>query len=707
MMNGKLHCNKLFYIVKLFYNYMKHLLIISIFFTSFLSYSQTFTGGSGDILNNVTIDIPLTVSSLSPTSIDTINFGLEQICLNLTHTWDADLTISIVAPDGTIIQLFSGIGSDGDGMQNTCLRWDVTNLISIGTAPFNGTYKPNGQMGAVNNGQDPNGIWYLRVKDGYDGDEGAVSDWSVTFGNTPAKYWQFKESDLPIMVINTNGQTIADDPKIIADMGLIYNGVGVRNHMTDIKNQYNGKIGIEIRGNYSASLPQLPYAFQLQDLLGNNVDLGLVDMPAEHDWLLIANYNDKSFSRNILPYEMFDSMGHYATKSRLIDVVLNGQYQGIYLLCEQIKRDSNRVDIAKLKPEDITGTELTGGYILKIDYWDNSNSWQLPYDTYQYPGFDVHMCYYSPKMIDLVPAQKTYINEFISDFETALYGLNWQDPIDGYRKYIDVSTFIDYFIINELTRNLDGFKKSRYFHKDKDHADGTLRKLKAGPVWDFDWSQKDFDGPNNSAGYMHNQFWGQDINAPGWYTRLLEDPSFQNQMKCRYENLRVTFLSETAIAAKLDSVALYLDESKDWHFTTWGNEAEQNATTSTTYAQEIAWMKNWYHNRLVWLDTNLPGTINGCSFAGDEELNLTEATFVSFPNPFNSYIQILVTVPIKGKCTIRLTDQTGRVVKVQDVDASEFTQNSYMLKDLESLNNGLYILEFETENQKLVKKIIK
>ena len=181
---------------------MKNILFFVFLVFSFSNFSQTFTGGSGTILDNTTIDIPLSVDGLSPIIIDTNTFGVEQICLNLTHTWDADLTISLLAPDGTVIQLFSGIGGDGDGFQNTCLRWDVSTLISSGTPPFTGIFKPNGQMGAVNNGQNPNGIWYLRVKDGYTADEGILTDWSITFGNSPAKYWQFKESNLPIVNID-------------------------------------------------------------------------------------------------------------------------------------------------------------------------------------------------------------------------------------------------------------------------------------------------------------------------------------------------------------------------------------------------------------------------------------------------------------------------------------------------------------------------
>lgn len=116
-----------------------------------ISLAQTFTGGSGPILDLQTIDIPLSVSGL-PNSIDTIAFGLEQVCLDLTHTYDSDLEVSLISPDGTTVMLFSGVGGGGDNMQNTCLRWDVSNSIAAGSAPFNGIYKPTGQMGLVNNG---------------------------------------------------------------------------------------------------------------------------------------------------------------------------------------------------------------------------------------------------------------------------------------------------------------------------------------------------------------------------------------------------------------------------------------------------------------------------------------------------------------------------------------------------------------------------
>ncbi|MFN6086280.1 MAG: CotH kinase family protein, partial [Fluviicola sp.] len=117
-------------------------------------------------------------------------------------------------------------------------------------------------------------------------------------------------------------------------------------------------------GNYSLSLPQKPFAFETWNASGLPIDTSLLGMPSENDWLLLANYNDKSFARNVVPFHLFDSLGNYATRCRFVDVVLDGQYQGIYLLCEKIKRDKNRVDVAKLDSIDVAGVDVTGGYML-------------------------------------------------------------------------------------------------------------------------------------------------------------------------------------------------------------------------------------------------------------------------------------------------------------------------------------------------------
>lgn len=697
---------------------MRQLLGIVFFFLLLHTNAQTFTGGSGPILDLQTIDIPLTVSGLSPTMIDTLNFGLEQVCLNLTHTYVSDLAAVLVAPDGTTTELFSGIGGGDDDMQGTCLDQNAASTIASGTAPFTGTYQPMGQMGIVNNNQNPNGIWYLRITDSYGADEGVLTSWSITFGNNPATYFAFTSSKLPIVVINTNGQGIPDEPKIVADMGIIYNGVGIRNYLTDPFNEYDGAIGIERRGNYSASLPQKPYDFKLIDDLGLQVDSSLLGMPAEHDWLLIANYNDKSFARNILPYRMFDEMGHWAPRNQLVDVVLNGEYQGIYLLTEQIKRDSLRVDIPTLNPTEIFYPEITGGYILKIDYWDNTNSWLLNNSPIDHPTFDVHMVYVYPDADSLVPAQKTYIQNYVDDFETALCGPGFADPINGYRKYISTRSWLDYFIVNEVARNGDGFKKSHYFYKEKDPTPGVFGKLKAGPVWDFDWAWKDmwdcvYSATDGSEwAYLVNDC-NPDVHSPGWYVRLLQDPEFADEMRCRYEDLRRNLLSNANLHAMIDSVALTVDESEVWHYKTWGHMGAPSGTPEVpapaqSYAEEVQRLKDWVDRRLLWLDTNMPGTLNGCSMTGIEEnAGLNALTIEGYPNPFESVLSLKIQSSLYTDCRISVLDQGGRAIQNYLFSPAEWQDTVVSLNGLERLESGLYLIEVMVGPQKNVLKFTK
>jgi len=168
-----------------------------------------------------------------------------------------------------------------------------------------------------------------------------------------------ESSLLPLVIINTNGQTIVDEPKINVGMQIIYNGPGQVNYITDPPNEYNGTVGIEYRGSYSATLPQKPYGLETRDSLGNNNNVPLLNMPSENDWILLANYNDKTFLRNILAFDLFNKMGNYAPRTHLCEVVLNDVYDGIYVFTEKIKKDKNRVDIATPNVDEHFLTQIT------------------------------------------------------------------------------------------------------------------------------------------------------------------------------------------------------------------------------------------------------------------------------------------------------------------------------------------------------------
>lgn len=674
--------------------------------------AQTYTATPNSAINdNATTDYNLTVSGLSPSTIDTLNFGLETVCINLTHTWDSDLNIYIIAPDGTSAALTMGQGGSDDNYTNTCFNENASQSITAGSAPFTGTFRPMGEIGRVNNGQNGNGLWKLRVIDTYPADAGTVISFSITFGNTPATYTPFTSSNLPIVVINTNNQSIPNEPQIMADMGIIYNGVGIRNNMTDPFNHYNGKIGIEIRGNYSAGLPQKPYRFETWDVNGNSIDVPLLGMPSENDWALLATYNDKSFVRNTLANHLFDTMGHYAARSEFVEVILNGEYQGIYMLSETIKRDNDRVDIAKLNQTDITYPQITGGYIIKTDYWDNTNSWQTSYSPIDHPGYQIHLVYDYPAPDMIVPQQQTYIQTFIYDMETALYGPNFTDTANGYRKYISERSFMDYFYVNELARNVDGYKKSCHYYKEKDDSAGNIGKLKAGPVWDFDWAWKDiwdcsiFQATDGSGWSHHINDCNTDNYSPGWMIRFLQDTTFANELNCRWFDLRRNILDTAYMFNYIDSMAAYLNEAQQRHYAYWGHMGAATGTPEVqaprqSYQEEIDSLKAWITRRIDWMDANMPGTLNGCSFTSVNETPAVSAAPINtYPNPFTDEINFSIYQDRPEQISVTMINALGQEVITPVVVQGNTGTNNVTISLPAELAEGIYVLQIRSGNR--------
>ncbi|MCC7231846.1 MAG: CotH kinase family protein [Bacteroidia bacterium] len=577
------------------------------------SSGQTFSGTGGSIITLTgTSRFTISVSGLSPATVN-YYYGLESVTIHINHSQDRDIDCFLAAPDGTMIELTTDNGGFGDNYVNTVFRHDATQKIVNGSAPFTGNYSPEGLLWKVNNGQNGNGNWQLRViDDSNNGVTGSVVNWSLTFSSTPAHPFIFDQSWLPIVIINTNGQTISDDPKIVCDLGIIDNGHGARNQITDPYNGYNGKIGIEIRGSSSQHFPKKSYGFETRDpsgILDSNV--ALLGMPAEHDWVLSANYSDKTLARNVLLYRLATEMGHYAVRTRYVDVVINGEYKGVYVLQESIKRDKNRVDIKKLHPSENMYPEISGGYILKIDKLTGSggSGWTSPYQPINHSsGQHVYFQYDYPKPDSISISQEAYIQAYVDSFESALAGPNFRDSVLGFARFIGNSSFIDYFFCNEISKNVDGYRISSYLYKDKE------KTLKAGPVWDYDiaWGNANYcsgDSPNGWA-YLF-PCTGDGYQVPFWWQKMLQDTNYANQVKCRWLNFRSGILSTAHINGIIDSIALRLDESKDWNFTVWpilGIYVWPNPSPyPSTYAGEIQNLKNWIASRFSWLDNNMPG----------------------------------------------------------------------------------------------------
>lgn len=410
------------------------------------------------------------------------------------------------------------------------------------------------------------------------------------------------EDRLINLSIQTGGAQIVDEPKINAKFTITTAGELV----------YTGDMGIEIRGSSSQLFPKKGYGFETRDAENNDLDVSLVEFPEEEDWILHGPYSDKSLVRNALIYDLSRDMGNYASRTEFVELAINDNYQGVYVFMEKLKRDSGRIDINKLKDDENTGEDLTGGYILKIDKSDNEgytvqnsfNSSQTPLNSTA--GQQIRFLYEYPDADDITTEQKNYISTYINDFETALGSDAFADVDDGYQAYIDVDSFIDFFILNELSKNVDGYRISTYMHKDKNE------KLKMGPIWDFNIAFGNADycegGEPNGWAYQFNERCSDDFwQVPFWWDRLLQDPVYAERLKERWSMLRAGELSDAAIFGKIDSYTDTFDQAGaiNANFDTWGVLGVYvwpNNFIGTSYDEEIAYLRQWISTRTLWLD---------------------------------------------------------------------------------------------------------
>jgi hypothetical protein len=531
---------------------------------------------------------------------------------------------------------------------------------------------------------------------------------------------EFTSSNLPIVVINTNGQIIPDDDKIIADMGIIYNGEGARNNISDPYNNYNGKIGIEIRGSSSQMFPKKQYAIETRDLAGNDLDVSLLGLPEESDWILFAPYNDKSLMRDALVYKISSSMGRYASRSKYCEVVLNGEYIGLYVLLEKVKRDANRVNIKKLEPSDVSGDALTGGYIIKIDKTDgeNNDGWYSTYLPFPQSTYSVFYQYHIPKPDEIVQQQKDYIQNKIFQFETMMtFAANISDTVTGYPKILDTESFVDFFIVNELAKNVDGYRLSTYLYKDRDSRNP---KIYAGPVWDFNLG---FGNADYYNGWLTNGWEmefltdyqnipsGEPYLTPNWWRKLFNDTNFRNKVYARWQNVKTDFINTQKIFNCIDSLTILLDESKTRNFEKWpvlGVWVWPNYFVGQTYAQEIIYLKTWITNRLNWMNNNMIGEPTNVEEQKTEipsDFSLEQ----NYPNPFNPSTKISWQSPVSSWQTITVYDMLGNEVATL-VDEEKPAGSYEIVFNLSSIKNnpssGIYFYRLQTGDFIQTKKMI-
>lgn len=526
------------------------------------------------------------------------------------------------------------------------------------------------------------------------------------YATTPEWFWtpiDFSNFNLPLMIINTNGQTIPDEPRIVADMGLINNGEGNTNSENDDWNEYSGKISIERRGESSKGFKKKSYSIELQKDDGSNNNVSILGLPVENDFVLYGPYSDKTLMKNVVSYELFRRTGRWAPRTRYIEVILNGEYNGVYVLTEKLKRDENRVDIDKLTKKDVSPMEISGGYILrrdKKDKLDDDEWWTSPvaqpyHETMWYE-------YYDPKIKDLTDDQANYIKNWMEEFDEVMSGEDFNDPENGYKKYIRTNSFIDMMFLNEISKGIDNYMFSTYFHKENDEDGGELN---AGPPWDYNLGYGNVNyGEDWNAAETYG--WGYPQGSRTyWFERLMEDEEYRNRVYCRWTEFRETIYSEEEIEGIVDSCVAVLGDAVNRNFEKYpilGEYFWPAIQWPDTYEEEVDIFKNWLLERMEWMDGEW-FNMGNCAdnTVGTDDLTFAENNRVRvYPNPsdfINLNFEFELNSP-QNSVSISIIDLQGRVIKIQSAGYINSGTSIIQVSDFMHLNPGLYIYRIQSES---------
>ena len=340
------------------------------------------------------------------------------------------------------------------------------------------------------------------------------------------------------------------------------------------------------RGNSSWNFPKKSYQFKFDD------KYNLFDMPEDKKWLMLANYSDKTMIRNAIAFELgYLSSLDWSPGFHFAEVSINGESKGLYQFTEKVETgDSNRVKI---------GDE---GYLLEVDQLDRIDDDDIAFWTNKKILFVV-----KDPDLEWGSVELEEIESYINETENILYGDTFKDPDLGYSKYIDVDSFVDWYIINEISKNNDAiFLSSVYMN----YVSGE--KLKMGPIWDFNLGFGNVnycDGELTSGwSYKFNDICGGDNwKVPFWWNRLFEDPAFVTKLKNRWSDLRTNILSDQNLQDRIEKITNFLIENNAprRNFDKWsilGKYVWPNNYIGNNYTEEISYLKNWITKRVKWMD---------------------------------------------------------------------------------------------------------
>lgn len=431
-----------------------------------------------------------------------------------------------------------------------------------------------------------------------------------------------QQNNLPIMVIDTDGQEIESNMEkkevevngIVREVTqpsqkyMVHMKLYEPNLYTDISKSQKATPTVEsnmvinTRGQSSLKYKKKQYTIRLTDDYDLSNPQELLGMKSHDKWVLNGLYSDKSLIRNHIAYKMGRDIMEYAPDTRFVEVYLkdkdeelnfDNHYRGVYLLTEKIERDKNRIAIDKNSDEYKDISFIVSRDKIKLGDIVLRSDWSMLEDDFIIDGNNnikagtVFTTTYPSKKNMTDQFQKEIV-DYINKFEYSLRSSEFEDKREGYRKYIDVDSFIKYALINEITKNIDGGEVSTYFYKDI----GGL--MKAGPIWDFDQSlgNTPLEEMNEPTGFRM-------VNVV-WYERLFQDESFVKRYKSMYKQYRNTIWTDNNLDSIIDEAMLDLGPSIDRNRERWYQEDSKE-----DYEKEVEEIRSFLKERLDWMDKNI------------------------------------------------------------------------------------------------------
>ena len=445
-----------------------------------------------------------------------------------------------------------------------------------------------------------------------------LSVWAVSYPYHPPKKIAFTSSDLPIVVIQLD-EPLKDRGKkerSSATITILERQDGSRNLMSDMdgdpdftdKNifNYHGKIGIRYRGSSSFSMSdKKPLQVRTENPDGSKRPANILNLGADDNWTFLAPYADKSLMRDVLVFDLSRGYFEYTPQTRYCEVVLEGVYQGIYIIAARARKGDYRLQLPK---PGTSGDALTGGYLLDIDRNDDPGFYSgykaRNKEGQEVIGSYVYYQYEYPNGDDILPVQEKYIENAIRRFEDVMNSDNYTDPVNGYRAYIDSTSAIDYILTEELTHNVDGYRLSTPIYKYNDNRDPRLKFS----IWDFNLSfgNNDYMGGHYTFGWGYLDFSNYSgVFIPFWFRRLMDDPMFHNALRKRWCQYRSSSHTIEHIYHKIDSISAQLSEAQERNFDAWGILGKYvwpNVVWYKTWEEEIEYLKKYISDRAEWID---------------------------------------------------------------------------------------------------------